>query len=168
MNCHPGELRVDEEEVAERGGGRRRRSLPVGLPDSVGGGDGGRDAPAHPVAVPQGLPGAEDLLGVPLRFAREERRPAVRLVGAVQVLPLAPRLAPPLLRRGDLRPAVPGDLPALMGSKVPFICLFCTLYLFSVTPGHFPLNFSRKTLYIMYGWNWKVRDAEMTSLTFRP
>ena len=46
-----GGLRVDEEEIAERGGGR---ALPVGLPDAVGGGVGGRDAPPHPVAVPKG------------------------------------------------------------------------------------------------------------------
>ena len=46
-----GGLRVDEEETAERG---RGRPLPMGLPDAVGGGDGGRDAPPHPVAVPKG------------------------------------------------------------------------------------------------------------------
>ena len=42
---------MDKAETAERGGGR---PLPVGLPDAVGGGDGGRDAPPHPVAVPKG------------------------------------------------------------------------------------------------------------------
>ena len=46
-----GGLRVDEEETAERGGGR---TLPVGLPDAVGGGDGRRDAPPHTLAVPKG------------------------------------------------------------------------------------------------------------------
>ena len=46
-----GGLRVDEEETAERG---RGRPLPMGLPDAVGGGDGGRDPSSHPVAVPKG------------------------------------------------------------------------------------------------------------------
>ena len=46
-----GRLRVDKEETAERGGGR---PLPMGLPDAVGGGDGGWDAPPHTVAVPKG------------------------------------------------------------------------------------------------------------------
>ena len=50
-----GGLRVDEEEVAERGG-----RLSLGLPDAVGGGVGGRDAPAHPMAVPKG----EDILNI--------------------------------------------------------------------------------------------------------
>ena len=126
-----GGVRVDEEKVAERGGGRRR-SLPVGLPVEVGGGDGGRDAPAHPLAVPEGLPGAEYLFGVPLRVARE-RRPEVRLVGTVEILPIALRFAPALLRRGDLRPSVPGELPAVLGStvmKYSFVNLLKLLYIF--------------------------------------
>ena len=141
-----GGVRVDEEKVAERGGGRRR-SLPVGLPGEVGGGDGGRDAPAHPLAVPEGLPGAEYLFGVPLRVARE-RRPEVRLVGTVEILPIALRFAPALLRRGDLRPSVPGELPAVLGSNEIFICQLAETFLYFPFLGNifFPLKMCRVRL----------------------